>query len=37
MRMVMEKQDIVEIYDAWTNTKYQLVRGDFGLRLRKNG
>lgn len=36
MRIVMEKVDNVEIYDVWTNTKYNLVRGDFGLRLRKD-
>jgi hypothetical protein len=35
MKIVLDKKDSLEVYDVWTNTKYYLVRSDFGLRLRR--
>jgi hypothetical protein len=35
MNIIMNREDILEIYDSWTAQRYEVVRAICGLRIRR--
>jgi hypothetical protein len=35
MNIIMNREDILEIFDSWTSQSYEVVRGICGLRIRR--